>query len=488
MQTGSHLFFLSQKINRITIISFSVFLVIFLWIGALAAKFSTHTDADYLLGNRSFGKYVIGLSAGATANSGWIMIGAVGAAYSQGFSAFLLIIAYFLGDITFWMLFPERINKMSIERNSQTVPELIGSAIEKPQGKRTITLIAALLTVVFIGAYTAAQFAAAGKTLEVFFGLKPELGALIAVVAILIYSVTGGIRASIWTDVVQSVVVIFVSFGLLTVVIIAGGGISNIITALNQIDPQLTQITAGFTNWTLLAFMVGFFFWGFGFDMSQPQMLVRLLASKNPKEARQARWVYLSYVYSTWTAMVLFGVICRVLIPEIDDPEKVLPFYAMQNFDPWLVGIILAGIFSVIASTADSQILVCSSALAKDISPTWYQKMSQKYGMRYQQFITVLVGVLAFIATISISSTVFALVLFAVGALTSSLGPAMLITLLKRRTHYLALTITMLVGLITAIVWQILGYHEIIFEGFPGFIIALLVHELLMVSLFAKQR
>lgn len=175
-----------------------------MWIGALAARFSTHTDADYLLGNRSFGKYVIGLSAGATANSGWIMIGAVGAAYSQGFSAFLLIIAYFLGDLTFWMLFPERINKMSIERNSQTVPELIGSAIEKPQGKRTITLIAALLTVVFIGAYTAAQFAAAGKTLEVFFGLKPELGALIAVVAILIYSVTGGIRASIWTDVVQS--------------------------------------------------------------------------------------------------------------------------------------------------------------------------------------------------------------------------------------------------------------------------------------------
>jgi Na+/proline symporter len=186
--------------------------------------------------------------------------------------------------------------------------------------------------------------------------------------------------------------------------------------------------------------------------------------------------------------MVLFGVICRVLIPEIDDPEKVLPFYAMQNFDPWLVGIILAGIFSVIASTADSQILVCSSALAKDISPTWYQKMSQKYGMRYQQLMTVLVGILAFIATIFISSTVFALVLFAVGALTSSLGPAMLITLLKRRTHYLALTITMLVGLITAIVWQILGYHEIIFEGFPGFIIALLVHELLMVSLFAKQR
>jgi len=472
----------------ITIFTFSIFLVIFLWIGAFASKFSTHTDADYLLGNRSFGKYFIGLSAGATANSGWIMMGAVGVAYNQGLSALLYIIAYLLGDLTFWMLFPERINKLSSERNSQTVPEFIGSSVEKPQGKRTITLIAAGLTLLFVGAYTVAQFAAAGKTLEVFFGLNPELGALIAMVAILIYCVTGGLRASIWTDVVQSFVVILVSFGMLTVAIIAGGGISEIIDGLNQIDPQLTQITAGFTNWTLLAFMVGFFFWGFGFDLSQPQMLVRLFAGKNPKEARQARWVYLSYVYFTWTAMVLFGVICRVLIPEIDDPEKVLPFYAMHNFDPWLVGIILAGIFSVIASTADSQILVCSSALAKDISPTWYQKMSQKYGMRYQQLTTLLVGVVVLIATIFISSTVFALVLFAVGALTSSLGPAMLITLLKRRTHYLALSLTMLVGLITAIVWRILGYNEIIFEGLPGFMIALLVHELLMVSLFSKQK
>lgn len=136
--------------NIMTILTFCIFLVIFLWIGALAAKFSTQTDADYLLGNRSFGKYFIGLSAGATANSGWVMIGAVGMAYSQGISALLLVIAYLLGDLTFWMLFPERINKLSLERNAQTVPELIGSTVTKPQGKRIITSIAGLLTVIFL--------------------------------------------------------------------------------------------------------------------------------------------------------------------------------------------------------------------------------------------------------------------------------------------------------------------------------------------------
>ncbi|NEQ04925.1 hypothetical protein [Moorena sp. SIO3A5] len=99
----------------------------------------------------------------------------------------------------------------------------------------------------------------------------------------------------------------------------------------------------------------------------------------------------------------------------------------------------MAGVFSVIASTADSQLLVCSSAIARDISPGLDRRMSRKYGVKYEQFMTLVVGLLAVIAAISISSTVFSLVLFASGAVASSLGPAMLMILLKRRTHYLAL-------------------------------------------------
>ena len=75
--------------------------------------------------------------------------------------------------------------------------------------------------------------------------------------------------------------------------------------------------------------MVGFFFFGFEFNLSQPQTLVRLLACRSPEETKQARWIYLSYVYFTWIGMLLFGMICRVLIPGIDDPEQALPLYAI---------------------------------------------------------------------------------------------------------------------------------------------------------------
>ncbi len=471
----------------ITLITFIVFVVIFLWIGALAAKASNNTEADYLVGNRSFGKVFVGLSAGATGNSGWIMVGAVGMAYTTGISSLLMVIPCFLGELVFWTFFPDKVNQLSVEQDSQTIPEFLGATVKKPQGKRIITLIVALITVVFIGAYTSGQFAAAAKTLDVFFGVNPKIGALIAAGSILVYCVTGGLRASIWTDVVQAFVVMFVSFGMLTVAVVAGGGVSEIISKLNEIDPNLTNLTAGFTNWTLLAYMVGFFFFGFGFDISQPQVLVRLLAGRSPEEAKQAKWTYLAYVYSTWIAMILFGIVCRVLIPNINDPEQALPLYAMQHFSPVLVGVVLAGVFSVIASTADSQLLVCSSALARDISPSFHSKMSRKYGLKYEQAATLLVGILAVMGTIFISSTVFSLILFAAGAVAASIGPAMLIVLIKRRTNYLALAATMLVGLITTIIWSVLGYSSILNEIFPGFVVGLLVHEMLIKIAFPAR-
>ncbi|NET00683.1 MAG: hypothetical protein F6K61_08920 [Sphaerospermopsis sp. SIO1G1] len=472
----------------LTIICFSLFLILFLGIGAIAAKVSTNTEADYLLGNRSFGKVFIGLSAGATGNSGWIMTGVVGFSYLMGTYSLLMCLGFFLGEVTFWSLFPYQINQISQQQNSQTVPELIGLSVKNTQGKLIITKIVALLTIVFIGAYLAAQFSAAAKTLNAFFGVQPEWGAIIAAIAILAYSVTGGIRASIWTDVVQAFVVMFVSYGMLIVAIIAGGGVGEILRELYSIDPQLVNFSIDRGIWTLVTYVLGFIAAGLGFNLSQPQFLVRLMAGRSPQEVKQAKWIYIGYVYSTYLAMILFGIICRVLLPNLSDPEQALPLYAMKHFHPILVGIVLAGVFSVIASTADSLILVCSSAVAKDIAPSFYQKMSRKYGIKYQQLITLLVGIVTVIASIFSSATVFALVLFAIGVLGGSIAPALLIILLKRRTHHIALGTMMLVGLATAITWQILGLNSILNETIPGIIMALLYHEILMKTFFQLKQ
>ena len=465
--------------SEIILLSFSVFVVVFLGVGAFAAKRSAPTDVDYLLGSRSFGAWFVGLSAGATGNSGFIMLGAVGMGYTMGLSGVILALAWFLGDLVFWSFFPEKFNRMARDRDCSTIPELLSSGIPG-RGRVAIRQLAGLLIVVLIGAYTAAQFSAAAKTLNVFFDLNMNIGIIVSALAILAYCTTGGLRASLWTDVVQAIIMLGITTGMLTAAYIAAGGFSTIHESLYAIDPSLTKFTGTFSAWTLVAFVLGYASAGFGFGMSQPQVLVRLLAGKSPEEARKAKWIYILFIQYTWHCMALFGMIARLLIPGIDDPEQALPIYAFQNFDPWLVGVVLAGIFSAIASTADSQVLVSSSSLAIDVAPDFYRRMSARFGVRYQQVVTFGVGMLTALAAISFSSNVFTLIIFALSILASSLGPAMFNVILKRPTNALAMGSCMAAGLVVAVSWRVLGYNETLNESLPGFLAGLLVHDIIV--------
>ena len=471
----------------IVICTFAVFLFLFLWIGAIAAKYSSNTEEDYLLGNRSFGKYLIGLSAGATNFSGWVMTARVGLGYTTGLFGLLMVISFIFADLIFWNLFPERINHISRTQNSQTVPEFLGANFSQPQHRRLIATIVALLTIIFVGAYTAAQFSASAKILEIFFGLNREWGVIITAALILAYCITGGIRASIWTDVVQAIVVIFVAYGMLVTVTIAAGGFTEIIAQLKQIEPQMLSLVGDLNWWQTILYVFGFAVLMFGLELSQPHFLVRLMASSSPQEAKQAGWIYMLFGYSTAIAMTLFGAICRILIPNISDPEQALPIYTMQNFPPILVGIVLAGFFSIMASTADSQILVCSSALGRDISPAWHHKMARKHGVKFQQFMTLLVGIFIVILTLSTSSTVFTLVLLASGGLAGSIAPAMFITLISKPTHPTALSSMILVGLCTVLGWRLLGFNTVLNEAVPAFLMSFIIHEIFMKSRFGRK-
>ncbi|MCZ6617817.1 MAG: sodium/proline symporter [Gammaproteobacteria bacterium] len=472
--------------SEIILLSFSVFVVIFLGVGVFAAKRSAPTDVDYLLGSRSFGTWFVGLSAGATGNSGFIMLGAVGMGYTMGLSGVIMGLAWFLGDLTFWSFFPEKFNRMARDRDCSTIPELLSSGIPG-RGSVAIRQLAGLLIVVLIGAYTAAQFSAAAKTLNVFFDLDMNIGIIVSALAILAYCTTGGLRASLWTDVVQAIIMLGITTGMLTVAYVSAGGFSAIQEGLHAIDPTLTEITGTFTTWTLIAFVVGYASAGFGFGISQPQLLVRLLAGRSPEETRKAKWIYVLFIQYTWHCMALFGMAARLLIPGIDDPEQALPMFAFQNFDPWLVGVVLAGIFSAIASTADSQVLVSSSSLAIDVAPGFYKKMSARFGVRYQQVVTLVVGMLAALAAIFFSSSVFALIIFALSMLASSLGPAMFNIILKRPTNALAIGSCMVVGLVVAVGWRMLGYNETLNESLPGFLAGLVVHDIIVRLRSAKR-
>src|SRR5690606_9614151 len=113
-----------------------------------------------------------------------------------------LMVGWIIGDFIASLLIHRRVREVAAKRGSLTFPELVGTW----NGGRYVALmkLSALISVLFLGSYAAAQFNAGSKAMHVLFGWDYATGAVIGAVMVLFYCFSGGIRASIWTDVAQS--------------------------------------------------------------------------------------------------------------------------------------------------------------------------------------------------------------------------------------------------------------------------------------------
>jgi len=467
------------------LVSFISFLVLFLFIGAVAANRGKNTEDDYLLGSRSFGRWMIGLSAGATANTSFIIIAAVAMGYTMGYAALLFWIAVFIGDATFWSIAARRVSAQTQQSRAETVAEVAVSNLKS--GANSVRTVISLIIAVFVGAYVVAQLAGAAKVLEVYFNMDTSTGIVVATAAILAYTTTGGLRASIWTDIVQAVLMICLTVGMASYTLYLVGGFGALTTGLSAADPEMINLFAGMGTWQTLAYVVGFAALGFSFGLASPHVTVRVMAGRTPEEIQATRPIFLAFHYGTGTCMVLFGMCLKLLMPELVDPEQGLAAFTMENFSPWLIGLVLAGIFSTIASSADSQILACSSALSHDFLPKLSQRMYQRLGVRYHQLVTLAFGIVAAVVTINSSSTVFDLVVLSISILGASLGAVMIIMLLRRPCSAVSLNIAMVLGVATALAWRSYGLGETLNETAPGMLITLLANEVFSAVFPAKE-
>lgn len=434
------------------------------------------------MAGRSHGKFMIALSGAASATSGFVMIGAVGAGYTMGLMAVLMPVSWFLGDFLFWTLFPHRINRSARDTNANTVPEFI-SHVTTGRRNHGIRKLLALICVVFVGLYAVGQFLAAGKAVNAVFDISLAPAIILSGVVILAYSAKGGLQSSIPTQFVQALIMLFTTIGMFALALWIGGGPLQIISEVRELDPNLLAFDGGRGYLLMLVFMSGFAFTAFSFDLGQPQLLVRIMATKSPEEAAKARWIYLGFMQATWITMVLFGLMMKVLLPDIADPEQALPLFAKANLHPVFAGAIMAGIFAAVASTLDAQLLVLSSAIGVDLTPGFYRRMTERYGMRYQTFVTIAVALVMALVAIAIigSTTVFTIIVFSATALGVTIGCAIFISILGWRTSGLAIAGGVLSALVVAIVWRyVLGLSDYLMEALPAFMMGLVVHQLLI--------
>lgn len=445
-----------------------------------------HSSEDYLMAGRSHGKFVIALSGAASAVTGFIMIGAVGAGYSMGLIALLMPLGWFFGDLVFWTFFPDRINRHSRDSNCSTIPEFV-SYFATGERSSSVRKLLACVSIIFVGLFATGQFLAAGKAVNAVFDLSLVPAVLLTAVFIAACSAKGGLESSIPTQFVQALIMLATTLGMFVLSLVISGGPGPLINDLNALDPNLLTFNAGQGILVPSGIFLGMAGAAFAYNMGTPQLLVRIMATKSPEEAAKSRWIYIGFMQATWIAMTLFGVMMNVLLPDIADPEKALPVFAREYAHPIVAGAIMAGIFASIASTLDGQLLVISSSLGVDLSPGFYRRMTDKMGVKYQIIVTLLVSLAIVLWAIGLgpNTSVFWLIAASASALGATLGLGFFISLMGWKTSIEALFAGIVAALITIAVWRYLGWHRYFIGGFPAFAVGLLVHQ---VALWVAKR
>ena len=465
-------------------ISFIAFLLLFTGVGIYSATRKQNTTADYLLASRSVNFWLTAISAFATAHSGFMFVGMIGYTYEVGISAAWLPIGWVIGDSMAWLFVYKRLRVASEESSSETIGAFLAN---NQKTNRSIAIISALVTLAFLGTYAAAQLVAGSKALYVLFGWNYYWGIILGAAIVVFYCFSGGIRASIWTDAVQSVVMVLAMIGLLVASIVACGGLGELWSQLESIDPLLVDPTPSNFKLGTIAFGLGWLVSGLAV-LGQPHIVVRAMAIDSAENIAMSRNLYLvSYIIFS-AAAIGVGLTSRVLVPELmaagSDPELALPILSVKLLPGVFVGLILAGIFAAVISTADSQILSCSAALTQDLFP---QEASKSYNMAKIGTLTVTAIILA-IALLG-SKNVFTLATLGWSALGSSLGSVLVVRAFRLPLNAVAAIVMIVVGVATTLIWRFgLNLSGSVIETLPAIAATTLVYGVYWLFVARQER
>ena len=445
------------------LIGFSLSLLIFFAVGMASMRYAKKEVGDYLVAGRSVSPVAAGLSAVASNNSGFMFIGAIGFTYVYGMAAFWLFFAWIAGDYVSWLLVHRNLRRLSEAREVNSVA---GFLAHNGNGtNRGLQLFLGILTVVFLTLYAAAQLKAGGKALETMLDWPSVSGVYIGAILVLAYSFAGGMRASIWTDVAQSMVMLSAMALLCWVYPVP---LAELSSRLEAIDPRLLSFTPSDASLGIFVYALGWFIAGFG-GVGQPHIVVRAMAVNSEGGIPTMRRTYFIWyiIFSVFTMLV--GLYARVHLDGIDfDAETALPIFAGDHLPPLLVGMILAAMFAATISTADSQVLACSASATQDIA------INHRSNHRLTKFATTAVVVIATIAALVGPDSVFVLVTVAWGLMTTCFAPIMVARCLAWDVPVQAAVTACVLGTASMIGWSYgLGLGDAMFDGAVGFIVSM---------------
>ncbi|MEM7155321.1 MAG: sodium:solute symporter family protein [Myxococcota bacterium] len=343
-----------------------VYLAVVAVIGAVAYRRTGSSSEEYFLGGRTARTVVVFMALLGTNVTPFVIMGIPGLAYHHGVGVFGLNAAIVALGIpwTFYMIgWPAW--KAARRVGALTPAELFAERLASP-GLGVVLFIA---FVVYTLPYLVTSVLGVGIAVSVLTrdAVSFELAAALILVVTIAYTATGGMKATMWTNVFQGSVFL----GLMVVAFFGVaeglGGFSAATEAVRQAAPELL------TKGDRPPFAPGAWAsWGLAISLTViafPHMLVRIFAARDVAALKNTCRLYPPILVLLWLPAVMFGVWGAAAIPGLEGraSDQIFPLLVQAHLEPVLQGVALAGVLAAVMSTIDAQFLTLGSMLSRDV-------------------------------------------------------------------------------------------------------------------------
>lgn len=374
---------------------FFVYMLAMLGVGYYFLR-KNNSKEDYYLAGRSMGPWHIGLSVVATDVGGGFSIGLGGLGFTMGLSGSWMLFTGLLGAWLAAAFLIPKVFELGRRVNLFTFPQVFGQIYGKQ-----VALVAALISAIGYLGFTASQMLAGAKLASATFPVVSLETALILMgIIAVVYTVMGGLKAVIYTDTIQWIVLlsglIFIGLPLGYMAI---GGWEGLRSGAGPGLLSLTNLTwQDAVNWTITIVPI----WFIGMTLYQ-----RIYASRDAKQARKAWYIAGCFEWPVMAFMgVLLGLFARIaadqgMFAELGfagaadmDPELGLPILLRSILPVGLMGLMMSAYFSAILSTADSCLMACSGNVVSDLLHR-IPFFARRDELRLSQWVTLAIGAAA---------------------------------------------------------------------------------------------
>ena len=429
--------------ERSTIIIFTlVFYKLFLIIVGWSTRKKNITIEDYFIGGRRLGPIITSISYSASNSSAWTLLGVSGIAFSQGISTLWLVVGVIGGMFISWLKVAPSIYEITKKKKLITIPQLIADGYHDRE-KRNILLLSSFIIIFSFSFYIASQFQGAGNALNDTFGLNIVESIFISALVIYVYTYLGGYLAVSITDTIQGFLMAFTALIMPLMAISKIGGFSEFFRELSMESGDFLSLSAGNIGLSALGLIVGHLGIGIGY-FGQPHLLSRFISVRDLNTLKKSKNYALIWFCIVFIGMWLLGIAGHFLVDDLSNNENIFFRISNEIFHPVVQGVLLAAVISAIMSTADSQILVCSSSISVDLG-------IKNNSLKLSRIVTGIVILCSALIAIMIPDKIFTRVLFAWTAMGSAFGPSVISKILKWNVSASSVLLSILIGFVFAV-------------------------------------